>query len=403
MAGGAESTWRDVAAPVAVASLCYAGIFKGSSLFAWMPADLTLLAAVAVAVGVLTTAFGSRIRVVVPVGGLVLVAVCVPGLVVGAETPFTAYTQRALGLLLLTMIGAYWLIRTEARLRVWIWVTVLIGPAQVLVARQAYVGVGRFGITEGGSISTGQVAGATLVALVTLVVFGVIRGRPQRLVAAVVCAGMVWALVEAGSRGPILATGVALCVVAFLVPHVGRVKRVVALAAVVGAGWFALGHASGDGAARLQEALNDPTFDQLGGRSWLWSIAVEQIPAHPWGVGWGNFTTLVPTGYIGEYDARFYAHNLFLEPFIEGGWIAGAAVTVFVLTALVRLWRRSAEPFGAALVALAVFYATCSFVAGSITTNRPLFALLALGFVGGVRARGRRVVVGDDALAAQPI
>lgn len=89
-----------------------------------------------------------------------------------------------------------------------------------------------------------------------------------------------------------------------------------------------------------REANNLTSSSELGGRSFLWADAINNIVTHPF--GW--------TRQLG------YAHNLWLDLAAIGGWLAFLFFGIFTLNAigsLIRILKQQITPFR--LVLLSVF------------------------------------------------
>ena len=75
----------------------------------------------------------------------------------------------------------------------------------------------------------------------------------------------------------------------------------------------------------------------------------------------------------------------------EAGWIAGAALIVFVWCGLRRLRRLAASPYPAALFGMAVFWVTQASLSGDVNAWRCMWASVAIAWVT-VGSRGQEEV-----------
>lgn len=373
MKGRAEPTWL---APIGLAILVFAGFFKASPSFAWLPVDLTGLGAAIVACLVLGRVIAdrgaTRISPIILLAGIAVI----PGFFTAAQNPYAAQARVGLVLVAATICGAL-LLDTEQALRRWVGVQVGVGLLLVTLGRLNGQAVERFSIEGGNTIAAGQASGLATVVLATLLLAGVVR-KPWHVclaVAGIAVAGS--AMLSTGSRGPVAAAVVAVVVTAIAAPGRGRVVRSLLGLAAVYAGLIILGNATGAGAARLQLALSGRS-DNTASRQPFWDAAMAAIPSQPFGIGWGNFFSALPTG-LQANGYRIYPHNVLLEATLEGGWLAGAALLAFIVLALWRLARNADTPLGSTLLAIAIFFTVGAMVSGSLADNRAMFAALAVG------------------------
>lgn len=66
------------------------------------------------------------------------------------------------------------------------------------------------------------------------------------------------------------------------------------------------------------------------GRLLYWKDAFELIVKHPLGLGWRGYQYIQPAIQTGVYSAM-YVHNDLLQTFLDGGWIAGAAMAALMI------------------------------------------------------------------------
>lgn len=140
-------------------------------------------------------------------------------------------------------------------------------------------------------------------------------------------------LLATGSRGPAVAAVIGIIVV-FVTPTARRSSQVL---------WLFLAGATGALVAPLIPAVANSRFGQfiaqgdVGGevRNMLWEVSLRAIPDYPFGVGVGQWSQA--TGIT----QHAWPHNLFLEVFVEQGWLVGLALLLLLMTVASRAWRKS--------------------------------------------------------------
>jgi O-antigen ligase len=391
----AQSRWRDWAAPGAVLLLLYAGYFKADPLLSWVPADLTVTGAVLTALGIGTVLVttGEVPRGTLPV--LALWATFIPAAIFHAGNAYgTGKTLYLFTLTLLAALGAVFLIRTPGRQEAWVVMQIGLGcalalgayltPPPVLPEGDVY----RLALDGSNAIGAGRAAGVAVAGCLVLALAGHRRRLP--LLALGVAAAVP--LFLAGSRGPVLAAAVAVAAVALLAPASGvtRSARVILIAAGGAAAWFWLRADVSGSTGRVASTLLAGNLQDSSSqtRLVLWHETWAVIAGHPWGTGWGGLASLPGPGLLGQPGLE-YPHNLLLEVTAEGGWLAGAAVIVFLWCALRRLRSCALSPYPAALFAIAVFFTVNAMVSGDVNDQRAMWAALAVAWaVTGPRRAG---------------
>jgi len=377
--------FRDYAAPFAVLILAYSGLFKGSPFLSWTPVDLTLLAAVLVLGGVIAV----LVRGEIPRGTGVVLAVWttfVPAAILHAPTPYgSTKALHLFTLALLSALGPVFLIRSESRQR--IWVLMQIGLGCVLAAGAAFSpapgaahgAVYRLALNGSEPVAAGRAAGVAVVGFLLLALAGH-RHRGWLLLAG---AAVTVPLLLSGSRGPVLAAGVAIATVGILAPGPGA-RRLARLSLVVSGGllaWYWL-HGQTTGAiGRISSTLLAGRLEDTSSqaRGMLWAQAWRYVQGHPWGAGWGGLADLGGSGLLGQVGLQ-YPHNLLLEVSGEAGWIAGMAVLVFLCCGLRRLQAGALRPYPEALFGIAVFFTVNAMISGDVNDNRTMWAAVAIGW-----------------------
>jgi hypothetical protein len=383
---------RDYVAVAAVLLLVYAGDFKASPLLSWTPVDLTFLGAALTVVGMLAVAGRSTIpRGTWPV--LALWALFIPAAILHPPGSWAAQQVTYLyTLTILSALGPLFLMRSEVRQKLWVIMQIILAAALAGGAllsshpQLAANGPARVYLTGSNTIASGDVAGLVVL---SCFIFALTRRRRRGLMLAFGGAAAV-TMFATGSRGPVLAVAVALATVATFSPVSGvyRTVRIAAMTLVIFLSWyFVRGDTTGGAgriAATLLEGSAQDTTSQI--RLSLWREAWDVIPGHFWGLGWGGLSDLGPLsggGFLGQ-PGLLYPHDIWLEVTAEAGWIAGAALIVFVWCGLRRLRRLAASPYTAVLFGMAVFWVIQASVSGDVNSWRGMWASVAISWVTGV-------------------
>jgi O-antigen ligase len=368
----------EVASAVSLTRLMFSGDVKSSPRLSWVPVDLTGLAMVLVAVAVGLTILWER-PVVVPVGGLVIVATLLPGFIVGTANPYTPHDRIAVLTSIYTAACAFVLLSTASRRRIWLWTLVAAGILVVPLlgtSREGTLSVGG----QGATTSAAQLLGLVIVILVVLVISDRIQGHASIFLTAAAVVVLGYMLIGTGARGPTLALALALAAGLLLVRR-DLVGRAAVAAVVVVLAWVVLLVAGYGGAERMRLAASGGLGSSP--RVALWREALAAIPTTPVGCGWGNFWSVLTPGARLDSGYIQHAHNTVLEAFVEGGWVAGIAIAAFIVLGLRRqLFSARGNPDEAALFAVALFLVACSMVSGTVGDDRAMFAVLAAAFAG---------------------
>lgn len=370
--------------PSLVALFIMAGSLKGIPALTSLPVDLTL--GLAVVLWWLVIAKISRTRrvprAVLPVLG-VFVLLAVPLL----WTTFTPYALEKTGKLFflttLAVIAPIVLFRTETDLQRLIiaWA----GACALVVATAAFYPIPE-SVYGGASLQTvstntiglGRAGGVVLVVCALILLY---RRGWRRPVAFVALAAAAVAMLDAGSRGPLLAAIVALMAAVFFSPGRRRIVVAVGVLLIVGGSLlYAYRSAPQSSQTRIVALVYGDTQDSTTQeRLDLFSIATEQIGEQPLGLGWGGFAQVVPDPYL-------YPHDLALEILVEAGWIPGLMLIGWIGLTWWRARRDAVDVVSTAAFALLSFTLVNSLVSGDINDNRILF--LAIGICIAVHRTG---------------
>lgn len=367
-----RATPADVLNPAALIILLYAGSVKESPVFAWMPIDLTF---VAMALVTVLTTF-QVLRHGLPAGagllGILVLAFAIPIL----WTSTSEYSERKI-LFLFTItlpsaLAAAVMVSNQWRV-IWLLRWFVLGSLGISLLIQIAPSsdelYGRLALEGSNSIAVGRAAGAGLVALGLLVL---VRRVPKLIVFAVAPI-LVAIMFGSGSRGPLLAVGIAALVVAATRPGMRKVKTTaVALAALGFAFWYGLGQANETAAERIMLLFSDQRGASVEERVLLFSRAFSSVVTRPIGLGWGDLAPeLFPVGR--------YPHNILLEVFGEAGWLPGIIFVGVVAVAFGRALRLRWETPGVAVLGLLAFWLVNALVSGDVNDSRAFFACLGIG------------------------
>jgi hypothetical protein len=318
--------------------LATAGEFKGEPWLAWLPVDLTLLAALATVAVVLVEAY--RQAFTIPRALFLLLPLFVAFLPSLWWTEWIPYaTDKAryfFTLTLLATIAPAFLLTTPERIQRFLHTVTLVA---LFISVNAFyfffadpTRYERLGVeTPVSTIAIGRMAGFALIWITTLMV----SGRLNSLLSLAILGFLASVLIGVGSRGPLL-----LCVVPLFFVFL----------------LFSRGFSS---LVRLAEAIQD----------------------NPLGIGLGGFTAqLVPWRQFPGQFARDFPHNIVLEAFLEGGWLAGLIFVTLLTIALGKsLGLAVRTPFRVeftGLFALLTFIVLNDLVSGELNDSRLLFAFL---------------------------
>lgn len=225
-------------------------------------------------------------------------------------------------------------------------------------------------------ISIGRLSGIVVVIVIaTLLTTNYVATR-IKIVLVFLAAPCLIAGVQSGSRGPLL--GIAIAFVAILFVRWRHLKSWPSLfwLCAIPLGLFFL--------YRFLTTNEDLRAFSTGttGRDQLFSQSLDSISQNPLGVGWGNFYLAVPSAdRVDEY--KVYAHNLFLEVAVEGGWFAFIILSIFIVVTSHRLYMTAVKGNPQALItmALLVFSIVNASVSSDIVGNRFLWFTLGLALV----------------------
>ncbi|MEV4773887.1 O-antigen ligase family protein [Microbacterium sp. LWH12-1.2] len=370
---------------MALAVLVCAGSLKSHPLLAWMPVDLTLLAAVVVLVmGVSAILHRNFIPLAFWVP-LAFVVTTVLGLVeyasaYGNEKALHFYTLTLLGMLAAALVlrderqrSAF--LTTLAVIAVIVTVLVTIAPERPAAWSTVVTLPGT------NTIATSRLILAGVIVVVLRAMIG--DRKPIARILLIMLAGfMILTALNTGARGPIIAAAVGVIVALLVTPAFGRrrLRSIILTLGVVGAGGYFASQTQNGGLDRIMTFIEGGTDTSAGARTTFWDVALQHIPQVPFGGGWGYFGRIVKYG--GDKDATtVYPHNSVIEITLEAGWAAGAAFVFLAIVAFIRYVRASDAAQPAAFFVLFVFAFANSLVSGDVNDNRLMWVLLIFPFL----------------------
>lgn len=364
----------------------YAGHIKSNPALSWLPADLTLVTALVVALLMVAIRFSDG-----PASGNIFIIfglwwTFVLGVFQASLAGYSLSKVSAIFTLnLLVAVAPFYLLRAEHQLKV---LLQAIGYISVLAALYSIfqpVNVSEFStasVLEGtNTISTGRMAGAGFLACLLPIIAGKVALR-KGLILSVALVVLLMTLLSAGSRGPFIAVVCAVLYVIVASPLFSKYR----FRAIFGVLLFtpvllsiALGISSG-GASRIFSFLLGETDTSNSMRLYIWDAAADHIVHHPFGIGWGEMGGLADFQSYTALSDRLYAHNLFLEIFLEAGWLTGLVVLAVVIFGVVRMTRLAATPLTVTFLSLLVFSIVNAMVSGDVGDNRLMWLLVGLAW-----------------------
>lgn len=395
-------SWWNLVGPISLAVLAYSGQLGASPILNWMPINVTVLASSVVLICFIASFINNKfINPFILVALFMWVLLLLPAI---WYVPGTYSSEKIFligTLMLLCLVAPFELLRLSLQRVAFLWSLVIIAILTGLLAlTDGAAAAARVGlasetlILEGANtISTARIIGTGALILIaySLQTYGSKLRKMLILTSGLI---LVLIMVFTGSRGPSAAiiTGLLVFTLFSLTLERKRARSVFLLVIVSGLAVYYYG---------FQDNIsNDRAFAWLFGerdtstqaRERLWETAAEFTLNSPSGSGWGGFSTIagVPTSLQ-------YPHNLFLELYVETGWLIATFVILVIGVSLVVLWRKSADPTVAIIFALAIFAVSNSLVSGDINDNRILWMLIAVGllsnrFPSSLGGRGRKSI-----------
>ncbi|MEV4661868.1 O-antigen ligase family protein [Micromonospora echinofusca] len=192
-------------------------------------------------------------------------------------------------------------------------------------------------------------------------------------------------LFATGSRGPLVATVVALFVLVLsgLRRKIRHGRREWVGVGLLGALVVVVLALPSLLPPRMYAFVVDPSNELAGtARTEMRDRTMSIIAEHPGGVGYGNWTS---HSWMLEHN---YPHNIWLELLAEAGWLVGGAFILLCLVMAVRLWGAArSDALAGFVLAMLAFNAVAVSTSGDVNASRGLFVSLALGLLVLLRVR----------------
>lgn len=368
-----QSSWfLALIGPVSLALLANAGQIKGNPSLAWIPVDLTLIVTALVFASILASRFNQGPAIGYVALPVILWVAYLPAI---GLSHFDSYgLSKILTLFsvsLLTALAPFYLLRTQKqRLQFQYSLAALAGLISVsalfLTPTAANDFNNRLIFAGSNTIGTARVAMFGAIILAILLVVGELKLR-LRILFAVGIAVSVALGVMTGSAGPVMSALFTLILTA-LVASSFRGRRLYAIVGMSAIGIGAMVFTSAqdsDGMERIADTLSGEATTSIGARIELWKDTLHQLPTHPFGVGWGMYSS--------EYLDHRYPHNLFLEVGIEAGWLPMFLLAIVVIATFIRGIRSATEPAMTVFFSLFVFSLLNSMVSSDVNGTRLLW------------------------------
>jgi hypothetical protein len=383
-----------------------ANIFKPNPETNDSPFDLTVFTAVLCAISVAWQYFHSQERPFKPVILMLsLFALFVPTLL---WTDWNSYAiekaSRLYTLTLLATIAPIFIIRTAEDLRRFLsgfvfLCSIVAGTALVVLLSQGEE-LERLAVLDATTIVTGRAIGIVILALALL---WFEPGSKKLLVGAALVV-LPTVLVATGAKGPLVATPLALglCLILFgagIRRYLSRMLLVCVLSA--GALWLSVPLLPWTSLFRVGTFVVGQFGSSEMDRTSFYADTLSGIVANPRGLGLGGFASKF--GVAGG-EFREFPHNIILEVFLEGGWIAGIYFVYLLwrgLKGVFLLGKSGQEALLYKLVfCFTVFSLLNDLVSGELNDSKVLMAFLGLSV--GLACYSKETAVVQASWASSP-
>ena len=360
-----------------------AGFFKADPRLAWMPIDLTVLAA-ALSLAIAAWRCARERGLILPstLEIAALFALTVPSIMVTKWLPYpTEKVTRFYTLTFLAALAPTFLIRTQDELRRLLNALAVLGAAMAFdVTLTLLTNPGQLlRITAFGSntIALGRAAG---MAFLWVLVLRANRRVSLGLTLLLPILGLV--IVASGSRGPLLATAIA-ALMGYLVLAKARVTRtihVIVFAMVASGAFVATDAALPRGSlTRVERFLSGRTGESESKRWEALVVSLDRIPSAPLGIGFGGFATKIN---LWPGEERQFPHDVVVELLLETGWAAGAYFIWLLCRSFYRVNRLRSTDYASlgadGLLCFLIFLTVNELISGELNDSKILFAFVAI-------------------------
>lgn len=306
---------------------------------------------------------------------LVISISALPGLLMLAPTEYGTEKSQALILLLMVALApaSFRNSRKGTRLTLIIVSSASLLFAAFLLVYSTVTSSGRVSVLSLNPVGAARMTGIFVVTGLAVVVASHLRShlRLAVLAGAVLCA---IATLITGSRGPVLSIIVSLTVVVALTLRTRHI-HFRALAFGLGTMMLAMIFVFESNMAGIARVLDGGD----SGRSGIYSFTLDQAVANPEGAGWGGFAGIA--WRWGSQSDRIYPHNLLLEVFVEGGFIALLGFVVLLTYAAwhgARSYLRSKDRVECVALSLFIYALVNAQFSSDLVGNRLLWVSLGL-------------------------
>jgi len=366
-----------------------AGYLKADPRLAWLPIDLTLLLAVTVLGATLVQFIKGGLKVP---RGIVFVLilfllVLIPSAIQGEVRDQYAREKvmRMYTVTLLAALAPMVLIRSLESLGKFLNALSIVGILMAFDAlARLWTGedISRLEAFGSNTIALGRAVGFSLMWVVLYFLFGrrSFAGASGTLLLILM---LIVALIGSGSRGPLVAAMFSLSLALFLFPSlVGRKVFVLGFAAIIGISGM-LSFIPLTSLERIVTFLRGEVDTSGGLRLDAYALSIDYIRRNPIGLGLGGFSEI--SDLWGRDVKLVYPHNIVLEVFLEGGWLAGIYIIVLLGCAVRNSYLLVKKHFTKESIGLflgIVYYFVNAMVSGDLNDNRLLFAVVGVSLTG---------------------
>ena len=372
----------------------YVGLFKGQGVIERLPVDATLMLGVLLGGVCLYRLYLGRFRLPPMMLTIPIVVIAVLMAISLWWTPEYAYgASKTLRFATLTSLGVfapYFLIENRQDVRRLLTLLAIVGVIGAII-------VLTLGTTEGQDQGRLEFSGAANTiftsrflltgALVLLIAPALNYWKRWRVASVGLGVAVVAVAASIGSRGPLVAFGLALvCTIGAVLLREPRRILPVMLLVVAGIAVFPLIKLPETSAERLNGLVNNPseTFHE-DLRSRLYSKGIELAEANPIrGIGAGGFFLY---SYVVTNREERYPHNVFIETAAELGIATALLLAASVIAMLIYLYRRAWSAGGddrSAIYLIGGVFLLNLFAAqfsGDFNDNKTFWAALGVGWL----------------------
>ncbi|MEW1979519.1 O-antigen ligase family protein [Citricoccus sp. NPDC079358] len=184
---------------------------------------------------------------------------------------------------------------------------------------------------------------------------------------------LLYVSILTGSRGPVVSVVISIVAIVLVAKSLRkyRVQGILGAVAVIGLGVYQAMQSGSDGVGRILTFVSGDDAAGGSGRSYIYSLALETSLENPFGIGWGSFLKF----------GHGYPHNILLEILVEGGVLVFIIVVILLMTAVLRLYRRSEGMLATAFLSILFVAFINAMFSSDINGNKLLWIALFAAFV----------------------